>query len=79
MQQQVDDQCRAIVDEISSKFIDFCLDDNQSSYGNEQSDKLTRLRDHFTGNVLNFETKCLDLPQGQADVDEQLVLNVNSL
>ena len=79
LQQQVDANCRTIVDEITSKFIDFGLEDNQSSYGNEESEKLTRLRGYFDNNTFNFETKCLDLPSGQADIDELLVVNLNSL
>ena len=30
-------------------------------------------------NVLNFETKCLDLPKGNAEAEELLVPDVNSL
>lgn len=55
------------------------MDDGHSSYGPEQSDKFNKLKEHFDSNVLNFETKCLELPKGNADSEDHLTPAADSI
>ena len=67
------------MDNITAKFIDFGLDDGHSSYGNEAGDKQEKLRRFFQESQFNFETKCLDLPAGKEDIEDDLIPDMTSL
>ena len=54
-QEQFDAACWKIVDEMQDKFIDLCVDDNHSAYGNEMPQKQDQFRAHLE--KLNFEFK----------------------
>ena len=62
IQRQFDEECWKIVEEMNEKFIDLCVDDNHSAFGNEMPQRLERFRAHLEKLNFRFETDCLDLP-----------------
>ena len=67
------------MDQITSKFIEFGLDDSHSGSDNDTRARLNKLHDHYEKNVFKFETPCLDLPKGSEEPDEHLIPDLESL
>ena len=65
-QEQYEAACWKIVDEMQDKFIDLCVDDNHSAYGNQMPQKHEQLKAHLEKLNFRFETNSLDLPAGMA-------------
>ena len=51
---------------MQEKFIDLCVDDNHSAYGNEMPQRQERFRAHLEKLNFRFETSRLDLPEETA-------------
>lgn len=66
-QEQYENACWKIVDEMQEKFIDLCVDDNHSAYGNEMPQKQERFRAHLEKLDFRFKTNCLEMPAMPAD------------
>lgn len=47
---------------MSEKFIDLCVDDNNSVYGNDMPVRQERFKAHLEKLNFRFETKCLETP-----------------
>ena len=70
-QEQYEAACWKIVDEMQEKFIDLCVDDNHSAYGNEMPQRQERFRAHLEKLNFRFYTDFLDVPQIPNDADVQ--------
>jgi len=57
---------------MSEKFIDLCVDDNNSAYGNDMPQRQERFRAHLEKLNFRFETTCLDLPNSTASSDAEV-------
>ena len=51
---------------MQEKFIDLCVDDNHSAYGNDQPQRQERFRAHLEKLNFRFETSRLDMPEQTA-------------
>ena len=51
---------------MQEKFIDLCVDDNHSAYGNEMPQRQERFRAHLEKLNFRFRTSRLDLPSETA-------------
>ena len=51
---------------MQEKFIDLCVDDNHSAYG-QMPNKQETFKTHLEKLSFTFETKCLDLPAGMVE------------
>ena len=51
---------------MQEKFIDLCVDDNHSAYGNEMPQRQERFRAHLEKLNFRFETSRLDMPEETA-------------
>ena len=60
---------------MNEKFIDLCVDDNHSAYGNEMNQKHEQFKAHLEKLNFEFKTQSLSLPEatngddGQIDID----------
>ena len=75
-QEQYEAACWKIVDEMNDKFIDLCVDDNHSNYGNEMPQRQERFRAHLEKLNFRFNTNCLEMPPMPADashIDKNVV------
>jgi len=72
LQEQFDAQCWKIVEDMSEKFIDLCVDDNNSAYGNDMAQRQERFRAHLEKLNFRFETTCLELPASTASSEADL-------
>ena len=67
LQEQYETACQAIVNEMQEKFIDLCVDDNHSAYGNEMPQKQAAFRAHLDKLNFKFQTDRLEMPQTSGD------------
>ena len=61
---------------MQEKFIDLCVDDNHSAYGNEMPQKQAAFRAHLDKLNFKFQTERLDMPQ---TVGDESAINVSEL
>jgi len=66
-QEQYEAACWKIVDEMQANFIDLCVDDNHSAYGNELIQKHDQFKAHLGKLNFRFETENLDLPKATSN------------
>ena len=57
---------------MQDKFIDLCVDDNHSAYGNMMPQKHEQFKAHLEKLSFRFETTCLDLPAGMVEDDSAM-------
>ena len=65
---------------MQDKFIDLCVDDNHSAYGNHtMPQKAQQFFDHLKKLDFRFETQCLDMPARTTCGDDSAEFDKNSL
>lgn len=57
---------------MQEKFIDLCVDDNNSAYGNMMPQKQEQMRAHLEKLNFKFNTACFDLPASMAPTEDSL-------
>ena len=67
LKDQYESTCWKIVDEMTEKFIDLCVDDNNSQYGERMPLHTDQFRAHLEKLNFRFQTKCLDMPARMAE------------
>jgi len=75
VQEQYDRACYDIVEEINDKFIDLCVDDNNSSIGNRMPAAQAAFRSNLETLSMTFQTSRLDMPKRMESGNEALVMD----
>ena len=63
LEEQYNRACYAIVDEMNDKFIDLCVDDNNSEIGHRMPQQQAAFTAQLEKLNFQFETKSLDMPR----------------
>ena len=64
---------------MQDKFIDLCVDDNHSAYGNEMPQRQERFRAHLEKLNFRFQTSRLDLPNGMVASNNNAGIDIAAL